>query len=166
MAECDEKTIYVDTREHEQERLRVMEQIHKRGRKTMLKKLDVGDYALHGNDKVAVDRKKNLDELAKNMCTKDSGRFWREIRRAHERGIKLYILCEHGGKYHTLEDVQMYKSKYMKNLNGRDLADRMFRLHVAYGVEFVFCGKKDTGKTIIKLLEGFGNDGALQGSKG
>ena len=157
----EKKIILVDTREHEKERLRVMLQLENEGFTPMLQKLDIGDYKFAGNNRVAVDRKKDLGELLTNMCSKDSGRFWREIRRAKDEGVKLYILCEHGGQYKELADVKNFKSKYSR-VTGRELMERMYRAHIAYGVEFLFCNKRSTGRRIIEILEDGCNDGSMQ----
>ena len=127
-------------------------------------KLDVGDYMLAEKPNVSVDRKKDLGELLTNLCSSDSSRFWREVRRAHERKIKLYILCEHGGAIKRIDDVKKWQSKYSK-VSGKTLAERMYKVHIAYGVEFLFCDKRSTGRRIMEILEGFNgqNSAAHQG---
>lgn len=115
-------------------------------------KLDVGDYAMDGNDTVRVERKKNLAELAHNLLSADRGRFYREIRRAREQGIKLIILCEHGG-IHGLGDVSKWKPKYGK-VTGKALADAIFRLELSYSVPILYCDKRSTGKRIVEILSG------------
>lgn len=113
-------------------------------------KLDVGDYAVEGNDAVRVERKKNLSELAHNLLSNDKARFYREIRRAREQGIRLVILCEQGG-IHGLEDVGKWKPKYGK-VTGKSLADAIFRLEIAYSVPVLYCDKRSTGKRIVEIL--------------
>ena len=51
-----------------------------------------------------IDRKQNLSELCQNVC-QDHKRFRSELERANEYGIKLIILCEHGGAVKELKDV-------------------------------------------------------------
>lgn len=113
--------------------------------------LKTGDYMDSDKMDCAVDRKQNLDELLRNMCSSDKSRFWREIRRAHEDGLRLVILCEHGGNYKSIKDVAGFKSKYSK-VSGRELMERMYRAHIAYGVEFLFCDKRSTGRRILEIL--------------
>ena len=113
-------------------------------------KLDVGDYAVEGNDAIRVERKKNLSELAHNLLSADRARFYREIRRAREQGIRLVILCEQGG-VHGLEDVGKWKPKYGK-VTGKSLADAIFRLEIAYSVPVLYCDKRSTGKRIVEIL--------------
>lgn len=117
-------------------------------------KLDVGDYMLPDNPAVSVDRKQNLSELSRNLTNKaDHSRFWKEIRRAREQGIKLYILCEHGGKIKSIQDVALWRDKY-SGVDGRHLMDEIYRVHISYGVEFLFCDKRCTARKIIEILTG------------
>lgn len=103
------------------------------------------------NMTITIDRKQNLQELLNNMKTKDNSRFWKEIRRSKKEGIKMIILCEHGGKIHSIKDVATWKSKYSK-VTGRQLMEEMYRAHISYGVEFLFCDKRSTGRRIAELL--------------
>lgn len=116
-----------------------------------VEKLDVGDYMVEGG-KVSVDRKQNLGELSTNLTSRDDhARFWREVRRAKECGIKLIVLCEHGGKVHTIQDVAGWHSKY-STVSGRALMEEIYKCHISYGVEFLFCDKRSTGRRIVELL--------------
>ncbi len=120
-------------------------------------KLDTGDYMDSEKMDTTIDRKRNLGELLKNMCSPDKSRFWREIRRSQQEGVRFIILCEHGGPYRTIKDVAQYKDKYSK-VSGRELMDRMYAAHIAYGVEFLFCDKRSTGRNIVELLGVGAND--------
>ena len=117
-----------------------------------MKKLDTADYWNSENPNVLVDRKKDLSECATNMCSPDSSRFWKEIRRAHFEKKKLIILVEHGGNIKSLQDVSTWKSKY-STITGSRLQSEMYRIAIAYGVQWEFCSKKSTGKRIVELLE-------------
>lgn len=113
--------------------------------------LDIGDYMLY-NGTTTIDRKKNLQELATNLFNpKDKARFWREVRRAKDKGIKLIILCEHGGKIHSIKDVKGWHNKYGV-VDGNALMNEIYRVHISYGVDFYFCDKRSTAKMIISLL--------------
>lgn len=116
-------------------------------------KLEVGDYMVEGGC-VSIDRKRNLNELATNLMNReDHARFWREVRRAKEQGIKLIVLCEHGGKIKSIEDVAQWKSKYTA-VSGRALMEEIYKCHISYGVDFLFCDKRSTGRRIVELLGG------------
>ncbi len=119
-----------------------------------IQKLDVADYQLEGRDNLAIDRKQNLDELARNLTNRnDHARFWKEVRRAKENKIKMIVLCEHGRQIKKIPDVASWQSKYSP-VSGRKLMDEIYRVHIAYGVEFLFCDKRSTGKRILELLGG------------
>ena len=114
-------------------------------------KLDTGDYMEERNPLLTIDRKQNLDELAHNLFSPDKGRFWREVRRAHKEKIRMIVLIEHGGKIKSLQDVPKWKSRYSR-ITGKQLYSEICRVHIAYGIEFLFCDKRRTGKKIIELL--------------
>ena len=123
-----------------------------------IKKMDVADYQTEGRDKLVIDRKQNLDELATNLTNpKDKGRFWREVRRAHASGIKMIVLCEHGKGVKSIPDVVGWNSKYSP-VNGRILQEKIYQCHISYGVEFLFCRKSETAAKIIELLEAGRNE--------
>ena len=116
-----------------------------------VKKLDVGDYMLEGNDTISVDRKASIDELASNLLNReDKSRFMREVRRAKESGLHLVVLIE-SNKYKSIPDLREWRSKY-SGISGRSLMDAIYKTHISYGVEFLFCPKISTGRRIIELL--------------
>lgn len=116
-----------------------------------VKKLDVGDYMYEGGA-ISVDRKQNLDEVAHNLMNKsDKSRFWKEVRRARDKGIRLIVLCEHGGKIHSIKDVANWHSKYSP-VSGTSLMNEIYRVHIAYNIDFLFCDKRSTGRRIVEIL--------------
>lgn len=115
--------------------------------------LEVGDY-MYPDGKISVDRKHNLDEVARNLTNRsDSSRFWREVRRAYQQGIQLVILVESGPSVLSINDVPKWKSKYSP-VSGRTVQSEMIRLEQAYSVEWQFCSKRSTAKRIIEILNG------------
>ena len=142
--------ITIDSREKKCDHIKKW--FDKHGIEYEIKKLDVGDYQINGNTAISVDRKQNLAELSKNLMNKaDHSRFWKEIRRAKEQNIKLFILCEHGGKIKQIQDVALWSDKY-SGVSGRRLMDEIYRTHIAYGVEFLFCDKRCTARRIVEIL--------------
>ena len=118
--------------------------------------LDVGDYMLEGG-RISVDRKQNLDELAKNLTNKsDHARFMREVRRAYASRITLIVLVEQRGIKGT-NDVLRWRSKHSP-VTGTALVREMFRIRMAYGVKFLFCDKLSTGRMIMEILQGGANE--------
>ena len=119
-----------------------------------VRKLDVGDYQIDGNPGIVIDRKQSMEEISRNLMNRsDSSRFWKEVRRAHERCINLVILIESGPSVLNINDVVKWRSQYSP-VTGRRMIDEMIRLEAAYGVRWVFCSKRSTGKTICEILEG------------
>ena len=115
--------------------------------------LDTGDYT-YENHSIVVDRKQNLDEVARNLTNRsDSSRFWREVRRAYKSGLKLIVLVESGPSVLSINDVAKWKSKYSP-VSGRKVQAEMIRCEMAYGVRWVFCSKRSTAKRIVELLDG------------
>lgn len=143
--------ITVDTREKRWEHIKAY--FEKHGIEYTVKKLDVGDYQIEGKPNLIVDRKKNLQEISHNLLNaKDHSRFWKEIRRAREHGVKLIILCEHGGKIKSIKDVALWNDKY-SGASGRALMNEIYRASISYGVEFIFCSKRQTARKIVEILE-------------
>ena len=120
--------------------------------------LKTGDYMLDGQPNLIVDRKGGLQELCMNLCSKDKARFYREIRRAHDEGIKLIILCEQSG-IREFRDIAGWQNKYGR-VTGRQLQDAVYRLEVGYNVPVIFCDKRSSGRMIVEILtEGRQNNG-------
>lgn len=140
-----------DTREKKNEHIKAY--FDKYGIEYEIRKLDVGDYQIEGKPQISVDRKRSLGELSHNLMNpKDHSRFWKEVRRAREQKIKLFVLVEHGGQIKSIEDVAKWTDKY-SGVSGRTLMNEIYRVHIAYGVEFLFCDKRNTARKIIEILE-------------
>ena len=140
--------IIVDSREKKCDHIKKW--FDKHGIEYEIRKLDEGDYQIAGQQNISVDRKKDMQEMY-NCVVNDKSRFYKEVRRCHQKGIKLYVLIEHGGQIKSLADVPSWKPKY-GTITSREIADRLYRLHISYGVEFLFCDKRSTGRKIIEIL--------------
>ena len=150
--------LIIDTREkwtHDgSQDMHIRKYLDKHGIEYEIRKLDVGDYMLDDNPKLVVDRKHNLEEVARNLMNRsDSARFWREVRRAHESGIQLVILVESGPSVLEINQVPKWRSNYSQ-VTGRRIIDEMIRLEMSYGVRWSFCSKTSTGKRIMEILSG------------
>jgi len=143
--------VYIDTREKPKAIQKIVAYFDKQGIQHESKALKTGDYMLEGQERLVVDRKQSLQELSANLLSRDRARFYREVKRARAEGIKLIILCEHGRDIKRIEDVKNWKNPYGK-VTGKALMDAIYRCSIAYGVEFLFCEKRNTGKRIIELL--------------
>lgn len=146
--------IQIDTREKARAIQAIKAEFAKQNIETITSKLWVGDYARLDNMTTVIDRKQNLNELAGNIIEK---RFHSEIQRAHEKGVKIIFLIEHGRKVNDLIDVLFWENPRIKDsprcISGEHLYKAMNTLSDRYGVEWLFCQKKDTGKRIIEILE-------------
>lgn len=164
-------TIQVDSREKQHAIQDILTEFDKQGINHYTSKLFVGDYMSLDNPRLVIDRKQNLHELCGNVCQQHE-RFRAEMQRAKENGIKIIFLCEHGRNIKALDDVlwwtnprETYReklkgvwvTKHRKVMQGDTLYKILNTMQNRYGVEFLFCEKKDTGKRIIELLRG-GND--------
>lgn len=143
---------YIDSREKDHAIQKIVAYFDKHGIEWEKRKLDVGDYMIEGQPDLIIDRKMSLLEMAHNMLTVDKRRFYDEIRRARASGVRLVILCEHGG-IKGLEDVKAWKPRFGKS-SGRKLADAIFRLEIGYGVPTFFCDPRSTGRRILEILTG------------
>ena len=121
--------------------------------------LTVGDYMLGEvqNGKVvpignrSVDTKSlGLIELAGDL-SKDEQALDKKYRKCYEQGIKLIVLIEE--PVGSIQEIANWKNPH-GFVNGRKLLDKMHRLKMMYGIDFMFCDKKRTGETLIKLLKG------------
>lgn len=150
-------TIQVDSREKAHAIGKILKTFEESSVKYFVSKLPVGDYISLDNARLAIDRKQNLLELCGNVC-QDHKRFVSELELANELGIKLIVLCEHGGKIACLEDVKWWFNPRLKFSPKATTGERLYKiLHsisVRHGVEFQFCKKADTGTRIIELLGG------------
>lgn len=161
-----------DTREHSKEYERIKQQIEKLGHKCFRSKLFCGDYQSLDNARLVIDRKKDLNEICSNICQQHE-RFQKELLRAQEAGIKIIVLCEHGGGIECLTDVFFWVNpraektvikmvdgkpkrvkKYPKAIGGEVLYKTLSTISKRYDVQFEFCTKGKTGKRIVELLGG------------
>lgn len=146
--------LLIDTRE--QKSGHVEQYFEEIGRKFVRTKLLVGDYQLMKSPMTVIDRKQNLSELYGNLCH-EHDRFIAECKRAQELGVKLIFLIEHGGKMKALENVPEWVNPRLKYTpyawDGKRMFKTMCTVRDKYGVEFLFCDKRSTGRRIIQLLE-------------
>lgn len=141
--------IICDTREKKNQH--ILNYFNRKGIPYKIETLHTADYMDDSNPSIVIDRKQNLDEIATNLCTKDDGRFWREIRRSMQEKVKLIVLCEHGGFIKNLDDIPFWRSRYSR-ITGSLLQKKILQVHISYGVEFFFCSKSETGQRIVEII--------------
>lgn len=160
--------IQIDSREKARAITKIVEEFDRRGIRHPVSKLMVGDYMNYDNPRLIIDRKQNLSELCSNVCQQHE-RFRAELVRAQEYGIQLVILCEHGKGVRSLEDVIWWDNpRSVKRIKGADgrwrnvetkamQGDVLYKILCTmqrkYGVQFLFCDKKETGRRIVEILE-------------
>lgn len=147
--------IWIDSREKDHAIQRILRYFDSVGTKYFVSKLPVGDYMSLDNPRLVIDRKQNLSELCQNVC-QDHKRFRSELERANEYGIRLIILCEHGGAIRNLEDVIHWENPRLKISPMAMSGERLYKVLAAmskkYNVAFHFCQKSETGGRIMELL--------------
>lgn len=144
--------IIEDTRNKIGKHRNINRYFERHGIEVIRQKLDVGDYMLPDGN-ISVDTKEDMLELCSNLMLKrDKARFWREVRRARDTGIKLYILVEERGIY-GMSDIARWHNPRSR-VPGSALLTEIVRISAAYGVKFMFCDKRRTGRIIYEILTG------------
>ena len=146
--------IIVDTRE--QKYNHVTDYFDKEGIKWVRSKLICGDYQNPLNPTVIIDRKKDLQEVAGNVCQQHE-RFVRELELAKELGYKMIILVEDPNITSLPKVCSWYNWRRKNNpkaVTGKTLYRIMNTMQEKYGIEWKFTTKENCGKTIVELLGG------------
>ena len=154
--------VIVDTREKPRAIVRILSEFDRQGVEYVRRALNFADYAdpdrLPG---IVIDRKQNLIEVASNV-TIDRKRFVREIERCNRAGCRLIVLIEHGGQIRRLEDVIRWKNPRLRESPYAVSGERLYKIMKAmegyYGIRWMFCDKRSTGKKIIEILGGDQNE--------
>lgn len=119
-------------------------------------KLPFGDYALVPS--VAVDTKKDMEEIAANICGKEHTRFINECKAAKAAGCTLVILVENTVGIRELSQVHTWinpRAIYSKNcVQGDRLKKAMETISERYGVRFDFCQPEESAERILAILWG------------
>ena len=121
-------------------------------------KLPFGDYAL--TPPVAIDTKKDMDEIAGNICggREEHDRFIRECKLAKAAGSKLIFLIENTVGIEKLSDVHLWlnpRAVYSPRcVQGDRLQRAMETIEDRYGVQFLFCTPEQSADIIVRILSG------------
>lgn len=118
-------------------------------------KLNYGDYTCEYDtpekngiiftDKVVIERKASLDELAGNI-TKERARFNREFQRASTAGAKVYLMIE-GGSY---DDIK--KHYYRSQMPPNAYLNTLFSWQQKYNITISFVSKQFAADYIYGTL--------------
>ena len=130
------------------------------------KGLKTGDFTLavqlpnqcviNFQDKIIIERKKDLNELCCNLFDKKDSegltRFERELKRAKEQGIKVILLVE-------VEDMhsKILSSKYFRFDKASKVSPKAFNsilrtLQARYNISIEYCNKRDSARLIHDIL--------------
>lgn len=124
------------------------------GVQTIRSKLPFGDYA--SVPELSVDTKRNMDEIAQNICGKEHKRFINECKAAKSAGCQLVILIENEDGITDISMVHTWinpRSIYSPNcVQGPRLQKAMETISERYGVQFMFCPPEKAAQKIIEVL--------------
>lgn len=155
-----EKFVIIDTREKPQAIGGILNYFDRHGIQYEKSKLFFGDYLDYNNPGIVVDRKQNVEELAKN-CTAEHERFRRELERAKKTGSELVILVEQDRykdrdewvEIRGIEDLLRWESPHTV-VRGEKIYRVLASWRAKYPIRVEFCDKRSTGKRIAEILYG------------
>lgn len=151
-------TITEDTRQQKGMHDLKHEFFQKMGVKVVRSKLPFGDYA--PVPPVSIDTKRDMDEIASNICGSEHKRFINECKAARDAGCQLIILVENRCGINSICDVHKWVNPRIiyseKCVQGDRLQKAMETISERYGVEFRFCTPEDAGRIILEIMEAYG----------
>ena len=150
------KTLVIQIDSREQKYDHVLRYLDSNGIKYVRSKCVVGDYVNLDNPKVVIDRKKDLQEVAGNVCQQHD-RFIRELELARELGFKMIILVEEPTITSLTNVCSWYNWRRRSNpkaINGKTLYKIMSTIAEKYDVTWEFTTKQNCGKRIVEILGG------------
>ena len=65
------------------------------------------------------------------------------------------MICENGKGIKSIEDVAKWENPYGK-VSGKSLREAIYSCSIGYGIEFIFCNRRQTGKLIYEILKNGG----------
>ncbi len=152
--EClEQMQLIVDTREQPTQQFK--RRIEAAALPYKRQKLNAGDYSctcpmpdgssMDLSDKVVIERKMSIDELAMCFGT-ERKRFTAEFDRAAEAGTKIYLIVEGA----TWEKILAHK--YRSKLNEKALLGSILAFEARYNAPVIFCQKETSGRLIREIL--------------
>ena len=150
----EEYCILYDTREQDIFNYKIF---NKNGIQTVRSKLDTGDYMIQHISgyipKITIERKSCIEELLSNLTDrrKDEqglNRFYRELERAKENGLKVILLIEDENFY-----TSIIKGNYRNRINPNAAKGMIFSLKSKYNnLHIVWMNKKEVPSYIHTVL--------------
>ena len=132
------------------------------------KGLKVGDYTIavqllsgeviNFQDKVVIERKADLNELASNFYDSKSKdeegltRIEREFKRAKEAGIKIHLVIETEDAISKILSSKHFRYDKASKINPKSFMMMFLSLCNRYNINVWYCNKKDSARIIHDLL--------------
>ena len=132
------------------------------------KGLKVGDYTIavqlpngeviNFQDKVVIERKADLNELASNFYDSKSKdeegltRIEREFKRAKEQGIKIHLVIETEDAISKILSSKHFRYDKASKINPKSFMMMFLSLCNRYNISVWYCNKKDSARIIHDLL--------------
>lgn len=163
-AALESMVLLVDTREQDTPRLKA--RLRSAQCPSERVKLDFGDYSAKFQlpdenwfslkDKVCIERKMNIDELAHCFC-QDRRRFAAEFERAKAKNAKIYLIVE------DANFEKAYSGKYRTHIKPNALLASIFAWLARYNTQLLFCQPITTGRIIKDILYREGKERMVNG---
>lgn len=147
--------IVEDTRNQVAKHRLLNDMLKTKGFTVIRSKLVVGDYTRLDNQTVCIDTKKDIDEIAGNICGKQHDCFRAECVRAQKCNIQLIILIEELPPDDDLDNWKSTKQRKggkERKGDGKVLKKAMETMTYKYGVKFEFTTREQCANRIIELL--------------
>ena len=130
------------------------------------KGLKTGDFTLavqlpnqcviNFQDKIIIERKKDLNELCCNLFDKKDSegltRFERELKRAKEQGIKVILLVEVEGMHGKILSSKHFRFDKASKVSPKAFNSILRTLQARYNISIEYCNKKDSARLIHDIL--------------
>ena len=130
------------------------------------KGLKTGDFTLavqlpnqcviNFQDKIIIERKKDLNELCCNLFDKKDSegltRFERELKRAKEQGIKVILLVEVEDMHSKILSSKHFRFDKASKVSPKAFNSILRSLQAKYNISIEYCNKKDSARLIHDIL--------------
>ena len=130
------------------------------------KGLKTGDFTLavqlpnqcviNFQDKIVIERKKDLNELCCNLFDKKDSkgltRFERELSRSKEQGIKVILLVETEDMHSKILSSKHFRYDKASKVSPKAFNSILRALQARYNISIEYCNKKDSARLIHDIL--------------
>lgn len=130
------------------------------------KGLKTGDFTLavqlpnqcviNFQDKIVIERKKDLNELCCNLFDKKDSegltRFERELSRSKEQGIKVILLVETEDMHSKILSSKHFRFDKASKVSPKVFNSILRTLQARYNISIEYCNKRDSARLIHDIL--------------